>query len=615
MKFLGTKFFGQESAICLLDTREKTIFAISSDRISRIKKDNYDVSPILDEYNDRLSGHIDEVSYSFSNFNGRDAVLETKGTSYYWLNFQRRLRKITKPRFRDDLSRKVSPLIRVSWFFRMLCSPGIFWFWAAREFYWRRYRQGGLKKDFHFRMINRYIKETLLRYRIDAKKVAYHDHHTCHAYSAYYTSPFQDGQKTVVFTLDEHGDETFSKVFICQNQNIEEFRSSPTQLFWKDGRVHVTSIADIYSNFTEAMGLVRSTDEGKVEALAAYGAVNPELLQKLRDAIRVDNLRFGFREDLYQDLANPKFLEEAKERIGEKDFCATVQNWLETTVVDYLNMVHSEIEADNLCLAGGVVANVIMNHKIYDRTPFNRIYVVPAMGDEGSALGASIISAINNGHDVSWLSQCQMPYFGPQFSSDEVEKAVVQYKDILSIKHLGKEWPKEAAERIANEEVIGVFQGRMEFGPRALGNRSILANPQSPSSRDRINASIKRRPYYQPFCPTVLEEERERLYENSFPHKHMATAFMLRERYRHELPSAIHVDGTSRPQFIQSHDNPPYYELIKELKKLIGFGVVINTSFNLHGRPVVHSPKDAVVDFLDCNMDALFIEGFYIQRK
>ena len=155
----------------------------------------------------------------------------------------------------------------------------------------------------------------------------------------------------------------------------------------------------------------------------------------------------------------------------------------------------------------------------------------------------------------------------------------------------------------------------MEFGPRALGNRSIIASPMFEGSRKKINSTVKRRPSYQPFCPSILEEERDRLFTSSFPHKHMAIAFRMKEKFIRDLPCAVHVDGTARPQFVDKEDNPDYYRYLKALKEITGYGVSLNTSFNLHGRTIVRTPENAVTDFLDCNIDEMFIEGFRVTRK
>ena len=185
----------------------------------------------------------------------------------------------------------------------------------------------------------------------------------------------------------------------------------------------------------------------------------------------------------------------------------------------------------------------------------------------------------------------------------------------ISYEDLGDDWPEKAAISVAKGKICALFHGQMEFGPRALGNRSIIANPMLEDTRQKINSTIKRRPSYQPFCPSILEEERERLFNNSFSHKHMAIAFRMKDEFIKDLPCAVHIDGTARPQFVEEKDNPNFYRYLKELKNIMGYGVSINTSFNLHGRTIVRTPKDAVVDFIDCNIDELFIEGYCVKRK
>ena len=614
MRILGAKFWGQESAVFHIDTQRREVFAINSDRVSRIKKDNFDISPALDKFGGTLRP-IDVAAYSFGSFNGEDAVLETKGTSYYWLNWQRLRRKIRKPKYYSDLYIKLGLKERAINFLNSLSSPKIFMYWAIRNYYWRQYLNGALPSDFHFKMVERYIKELLGRYDLKNDVIRYYDHHLCHAVSAYYLSPYaKEGNRAVVFTLDEHGDNCFSSVSVFQGAEREIHFRSRAEKFWLDGRVYVTSIAGLYSNFTEAMGLRRACDEGKVEALAAYGLPHQETLLALREAIFVDECEFKVDLEAYKALSDISSLKLLRERIGDNDFCATIQHWLEETVVDYLKHVHARLQIENLCLAGGVTANVIMNYKVTEHTPFKHVFVVPPMGDEGSAAGAALLVALDAGEDISWLAGGGMPYWGPAYTKDDVVSALKDFP-ALSGTYIGDDWWQKAAQSICMNKIIAVFQGRMEFGPRALGNRSILATVQDKKMRDRMNGSIKRRPWYQPFCPAVLEEERERLFYNSVPHKHMATAFVMREEFREMLPSAIHVDGTARPQFVEVGDNPSLYSLLTEVKKLTGFGVVINTSFNLHGRTIVNTPKDAMTDFIDCDIDELYIEGYRITRN
>lgn len=155
----------------------------------------------------------------------------------------------------------------------------------------------------------------------------------------------------------------------------------------------------------------------------------------------------------------------------------------------------------------------------------------------------------------------------------------------------------------------------MEFGPRALGNRSIVASPMSLAIKEKINSTIKKRPWFQPFCPSILEDERELLFQNSFQHKHMATAFRLKEEFKSILPGLIHVDGTARPQFVSNSDNKQYFDFIQNVKKYSGYGAVINTSFNLHGRTIVRTAEDAIRDYIDCNLDHLYMNGYKITKK
>ncbi len=613
MRIIGHKFFGQESAIFMLDSAKKEVFALNSDRVSRIKKDNFDINPILEHYSDRLQD-IEAISYSFSVFDGRDAVLETKGTSYYWLNWQRLLRKITRPKYRQDLKKNYSMGQKISVWARSLRTPAIFYYKALREYYWKKYIKNELPEDFHKPRVERHFLKTLKRFGIKPKEVLYFDHHTCHAASAYYSSPFAYERKALVFTFDEHGDTCFSKLFIFDGNSFEEVARSSCSKFELNGRILVTSIAGMYSNFTEAMDLVRSTDEGKVEALAAYGKPDPELLRALNAMIQYRDLEMVIDPEQYKKFSDTAYLKTWRKKVGDESFCATIQNWLEEVAVTYLKKAHQKYPIDALCLAGGATANVIMNFKIQEHTPFKHFFIVPPMGDEGSAMGAAFLTALEKGCSLEWVKSLEMPYFGPSFTRQEALDAIQAFGKTIVWEDLGEKWPEQAAKSVSENKVIAVFQGRMEFGPRALGNRSIIANAADPEARARINSAVKRRPWYQPFCPAVLEEEREKLFQNSFPHKHMATAFLMKKEFQEHLPSAIHVDGTARPQFVQERDNPGLFRLLKEVQRRVGYGVVINTSFNLHGRTIVHTPHDAIIDFADCNLDELYLEGYRVRK-
>jgi len=364
------------------------------------------------------------------------------------------------------------------------------------------------------------------------------------------------------------------------------------------------------------MDLRPNSDEGKVEALAAFGKPDIELLDKLKSITFIDKKNLSIHYDKQEIIKfyDLNFLKFWRKKIGDSNFCAVVQTYLEDIVVEYLDAIYAIYPTPNLCLSGGVSANIIMSLNIYERTNFKNIYVLPPMGDEGLALGSAILVAHQYKEDISWLRNMVMPYFGDKYDRVSV-KDVLQTFDEIQYDDIFNTWPEEAARSVSKGKVCALFHGRMEFGPRALGNRSIIANPMNEDSREKINSQIKKRPSYQPFCPSILEEERERLFSKSFKHKHMAIAFRMKEKHIKNLPCAVHVDGTARPQFVEEDDNPNYYRYLKELKKITGYGVSLNTSFNLHGRTIVRTPSDAVRDFLDCNLDELFIEGYRVRRK
>jgi len=205
-----------------------------------------------------------------------------------------------------------------------------------------------------------------------------------------------------------------------------------------------------------------------------------------------------------------------------------------------------------------------------------------------------------------------MPYFGSSFSKNEVEEAL--QKSGLKYEFLGDEAYKKAALKITKGEIGAIFQGRCEFGPRALGNRSIVANVRDEDIQKKINSSIKNRPLFQPFCPSILIVEKDRLFEKAYDNKHMTIAFRLKEEFKDAIPGSVHVDLTARVQFVSKEDNKNYYTLLQEIKKLTSFGVIINTSFNKHGRTMVLNPKQAIIDFLDTNLDFMVMEGFWVQR-
>ena len=580
---------------------------MSTERVTRIKHDSIDITPIIETYD---VGYIDYVSHSYSDFEdkGHDGELREKMT--FNKDIEKALRRIIKPIYASDLGitrAKKNQLIFKSLFTNFV---------AVKEYYSAKIKRalvhetpGGNKRAF-----TDYIKKNLAVNNLMPKDVFFFDHHLCHAIPSYFLSPF-NGQEALSLTIDGQGDGYFSKLFYFNGQDKYELVGESSADFLGEGDKFL-SVGRLYNYFTSAMDLRPNSDEGKVEALAAYGNADQKMYKSLMSATIIDQslLTIKFDIKLIMQFYDISWLKSQRKIVGDENFCATIQQYLEDIMVEYLNAAYKKYPTNNLCLSGGVAANIIMSLAIYEQTNFKNIYVYPAMADDGLAIGSAILTALSLNEDISWLSDHSLPYFGDSYSHTQVKNTLDEFKGI-TYEDLREKWPKEAAISVSKGKICALFHGAMEFGPRALGNRSIVASPMFEDTRQKINSTVKRRPSYQPFCPSILEEERERLFSNSFSHKHMAIAFRMREEFLKDLPCAAHVDGTARPQFVEEADNPDYFRFLKELKLITGYGVSLNTSFNLHGRTIVRTPKDAIVDFIDCNIDELFIEGFRVKRK
>jgi len=606
MRIAGTKYCGHDSALCLLDTDKKTVFAISTERVTRIKHDYLDITPILEAYQLDI---VDYVAHSYNDFEdkGHDGELREKMT--YNKEIEKALRLIIKPNYAKDLS--LSRTEKNKLIFKSLFNN----FSAVKSYYVAKYKRALVKEtpEGSRRAFTNYIRLNFNKFNLKPKKIFFYEHHLCHAIPSYCLSPF-NGDKALALTIDGQGDGFFSKLYVFNGLEDYKLIGQSTADFMGNSD-RFLSIGRLYNYFTQAMDLRPNSDEGKVEALAAFGKADKDLFQQLMSATHIDknNLSINFDIKKIEPFYDIDWLKKQRRRTGDENFCASVQTYLEDTIVDYLNIAYEKYPINNLCLSGGVAANIIMSLNIYERTKFRNIYVLPPMADDGTAIGSAILTAIDLEEDVSWLKDYVMPYFGDEYTRDQVKQALDGF-DNITYEDLKDNWPQEAAISVSKGKICALFQGKMEFGPRALGNRSIIANPMFEDTRQKINSTVKRRPHYQPFCPSILEEERERLFRSSFSHKHMAIAFRMKDEFIKDLPCAVHVDGTARPQFVEEKDNPNYFRYLRALKDITGYGVSLNTSFNLHGRTIVRTPEDAVIDFIDCNIDELFIEGYRVRR-
>jgi len=609
---IGFKPSGHDSAVFIVDPNNKKVLGISMERITRIKHDSASIltqlgNTIFEHFNLDKDSKI-YLAESFTDFTLSSIISNILRYEIY-KTFEIRYIKDFDKYFKKDTKERYLLLLKRN--------PVLFLKLAINQTLISKLPKN-MKKSF----IKFYVGNKLKNKNIDYVE---YDHQLCHAASAYYFSPFDKNEKVVIVTMDGMGDRNcFSSVYLGENNKLKKITESYAKKVDKNLSQNVTtgrlwySIGNLYGIFTHVLGFKINSDEGKTEALAAY-AKNPknEIYEDLMKCYTVnDKLQIIPNYERLKKYFNINYLNDLKNKMGEENFAGAIQKFLEDFMVEYIKKIIEKTGIKTFCFAGGVFANVIMNLRIWEDSGIERMYIFPAMGDDGTAAGAAVLRAIELGYDVSWLKDLEMPYWGPSYSKEDVEKELKKdkWKDKITYEYIGDKWPEMAAEMIAKGKIIAIYQGRMEFGPRALGNRSILADPRDPKTRDKINSTVKRRPWFQPFCPSVLEEERERLFEKSYKHKHMAIAFRMKKEYWDKLPSAMHIDGTARPQFVEKSDNPNYYRLIKRFKELTGYGIVVNTSFNLHGRTIVRTPEDAITDFIDCNIDAMFIEGFLVRR-
>jgi len=598
MRILGINIGGHDHSVFIIDTKKEDIFAISLERVNRIKHDNNSLDLVVKEYPEEFK-NIDYVclgggeseNYLTHNTVGRWYADNLRNSSRFYKRF--------KPRYKKEQVQLVKD--------RVSKNPIKF---GLKNYILSLKLKLIKRNDFNQEKFTSFIQSMLgLK-----NKIEYFDHHKCHAASSYYFSGFSK-ERVLSLTIDGYGDDYHSKVYLCEDGVMSFVGGSKVRKVENSTiGVKLASIGMLYGNFTSTMGLIRDSEEGKVEALAAYGNHDNEIFHDLMKSyeIKDDSLVFN---DVFDKYYNSKYLKRIRVENGDENFCAAIQSFLNCIIVDYTKHLKIKYKVDKICLSGGVAANVIMNLAIFEENNFKDVYVFPAMADDGVAAGAAIIKLKQLGEDVSFLNKKIMPYWGPEINyKNNLESTLHLNRDSLNFE-IDKNWQKKVAQYLFDNKVGALAIGKMEYGPRALGNRSIIASPLSNITRDKINSYIKKRPSYQPFCPSVLEEERERLFVNALPNKHMTFAFRLRDEFKNSVPSAVHVDSTARPQFVERDDNPKYHGLLKEFKKLSGFGVIIDTSFNLHGRTIVRTPQDAIDDFIDCNLDFLVIGDYLVTRR
>lgn len=496
--------------------------------------------------------------------------------------------------------------------------------------------------------IKQVIKKRLKRidkgFKVSKIDIVFPEHHLSHIASAFYTSPYN---KSAFLTVDGVGEWTTTSYGIaCGEKGIEVLG----ELQFPD------SIGLFYSSFTYFLGFEVNRGEYKMMGLAPYSNIKSsrasrfiEIIREKLIDIKVDGSvklkREYFEYPVGLRMVNPKKWEKlfgfkkrepAEDLIQiHADLAFAAQKVLEEILIKMVKHVKQETKADYLCLAGGVALNCVANSVLYNQELFKDIYIQPAAGDAGGALGAALItSCLRSNSSFAGLKKPFNNYLGPAYSNLEIERMLRKNKCAVQYFESSQDLIEKIAQYIAEKRVVGWFHGRTEFGPRALGNRSILADAADAEMQSKLNLKIKFRESFRPFAPAVCEEDFDTYFEEGKHSQYMLFTNALQKSLLNELPdnfdtfsleekrnfvksdfpAVTHVDFSARVQVVKKSMNPRFWQLIQSYKKLTGKGVIINTSFNVKDEPIVNSPEDAYKCFMNTGMDILVIENFIIVK-
>ena len=472
----------------------------------------------------------------------------------------------------------------------------------------------------------------------DIKKINFSEHHLSHAASAFFSSPHDEA---IILTLDGVGEWATSTICLGKNNKINILKE-----------IHFPhSLGLLYSAFTYFLGFKVNSGEYKVMGLAPYG--DPKfkeiILNKLIDvkkdgSFRLDMSYFNYASGL--TMTNSKFAKlfniERREPENEllqihMDIAASIQAVTEEIVLKIIRFLSEEFKVPNLCMAGGVALNCVVNGKILKEGLFKNIWIQPASGDAGGALGAALVfyyQELGNSRKILKNDLMNGSYLGPQFTDDQVENELksckANYKKITLDQII-----KDTAKALSEEKAVGWFQGRMEFGPRSLGNRSIIADPRSEKMQKNLNLKVKFRESFRPFAPAVLFEKVSEWFEINSESPYMLLVADVKKSKqlqmtdeqknlfgidklnikRSAIPSVTHVDYSARIQTVHKETNPLFYKLIEEFERITKYPVLVNTSFNVRGEPIVCTATDAFNCFMGTDLDLLVCNNFILYKQ
>ncbi len=478
-------------------------------------------------------------------------------------------------------------------------------------------------------------------FKIDENKIFFSEHHLSHAASAYYPSPFNEA---VILTADGVGEWATTTIAIAKSNELKILKE-----------IHFPhSLGLLYSAFTYYTGFKVNSGEYKLMGLAPYG--EPKYVEKILNnlvdiksdgSFRLNQKYFKYATGLkminqkFENLFKRKARNPANEKIEQfhMDIAASIQKITEDIIIKICGHIKEEYKIENLCMAGGVALNCVANGKILKEKIFKNIWIQPAAGDAGGSLGGALqywYHELGNKRQVKTnnLDEMKGSYLGPEYSNEEIKKQLNECGAIFEELN-DKEIIDRTAQSLSNEEAVGWFQGRMEFGPRALGGRSILGDPRSETMQKNLNLKVKYRESFRPFAPSVLADEvsywfdlniespymlivsevkKDKIYEMTEDQKKLFGIDKLNIK-RSQIPAVTHVDYSARIQTVHKKTNSRYFELLTKFKEITGCPVLVNTSFNVRGEPIVNSPVDAFNCFMGNELDKLVIGNFYLDKQ
>ncbi|MDS0300285.1 carbamoyltransferase [Halogeometricum sp. S1BR25-6] len=450
----------------------------------------------------------------------------------------------------------------------------------------------------------RAVKQHLREMETSLPPVEFHEHHACHAASAFYPTPFEEA---LVVSLDGRGEHDATSVWWGTEDGLRRLRTYE----------YANSLGFFYGAVTQFLGFRANNGEGKVMGLAPYGSPNEDIESALRSVITTGadydvtalSQGFGYATNRLEDLFDrPRKESPTDFTQWEKDLAFATQSLVEEIVTDIVRTYCERLGTGNVGLAGGVALNCKMNKRVMELDCVDDLFIQPVSNDAGSALGAGMRE-----YRPDQVPPMTTAYWGPEYSVDQIE-------DQLQTNKISYSRPDDVervvAERIADGALVGWFQGRLEMGPRALGNRSILADPRTRDSLDRVNKFVKHREEWRPFAPSMLEEAIDEYLHHAEPSPYMIKTFDPKAEKKDDIRAVLHpADDTTRPQTVREDQNPRYHRLLTEFEDVTGVPVLLNTSFNDHGEPIVNTPSEAIKDFFGMGLDLLVLGDVLVEKR